>query len=66
MRRKSRSGKLKLLAVVIIVAAAGGFFLLRKNAVRHMPQPTAKQQAGYNTEDRHKLERLIHEETKND
>jgi len=66
MRGKKSARKLKILAVIIIVAAAGAFFFLRKNSGAFLPSPRPKHEAGYKKEDRHKLEKLIHEETKND
>lgn len=61
MSRRGRSKKLKLLAVAVIAATAGVFFYLRHNALKPAAPPPEKHQTGYKTEDRHKLEQLMHD-----
>ena len=70
MRRRKYREVLKYLAVAVIAAAATAFFFLRP-PVTTSPSlsPAAapeKKTTGYKAEDRQKLERLIHEGSKDD
>ena len=66
MRRRKYREALKYLAVAVIAAAATAFFFLRP-VVTVTPQPSPEKKAeGYKAEDRQRLERLIHEGSKDD
>lgn len=63
MAKRHKHKGLKLLALAIIAAAAGWVYLQRQH---NQTTPAEKPVAVYKTEDRHKLERMIHEGTKHD
>ena len=70
MRRRKYREALKYLAVAVIAAAATAFFFLHP-AVMGSPSLTLapspeKKTTGYKAEDRQRLERLIHNEGKDD
>jgi hypothetical protein len=73
MRRSRRLPEnLKYLAVAALAVSATAFFFLHGETGVPTPpvlsarQAEAKQQAGYRQEDRQKLEKLIHEGSKDD
>lgn len=66
MRFRKRFEKvLKRLAIIVVAGSVGAFFFLRWENARH-DAPPPKQQTGYKEEDRRRLEKLIHEEGKDD
>jgi len=70
MRRRKRLDAVKYLLAAVIAAGITAFFFLHRETVKETtslnPQPLAKQQTGYKTEDRQKLEKLIHNGGKDD
>lgn len=65
LRKKLEKG-LRHLAVAVIIASVAGFLFLRWQQAHNTVSPPVKKQAGYNADDRHKLDQLIHEGAKDD
>jgi hypothetical protein len=66
MRRKKHFSYLKAAALAVIIFSVAAFFVLRRERGANIAPMVEKHQAGYKAEDRAKLEKLIHEGTKND
>jgi len=67
MRRKKHRRTLTYLAALALTGVLAALFFLNRSMPRKDPPPSLqKPSVGYKTEDRLKLEKLIHADAKND